>query len=319
MASNVEKVPLVRPKKRRMEKQSKESKDLPSTSTATRILQPKERPPLPPSDELAAGSSNEVGWRGEQREGDEQEQYVASHRGGENGLEIPSDDSAFDRVQPDTLKRLKRSCRDFQSEISKMCLYINQQAYANKEVWSNQPPYTVLCQNDVSKLTSEAMQSLAVFVKKIETFDVIFASYAIPCNKAVCGAPHPFDGHTHKRVVNAFERWRLLFNENYKHLLNAHEFEIVLADLQKKERSLEAKQRYESKMAQQVSQETKVAVNGKSAAGGKMVALETKDGVKMMNYPEYHNKVLALMGREKTWGKKFANYDMSQYHALKKI
>ena len=148
----------------------------------------------------------------------------------------------------DTMKRFRKACRDFYRETTKTCLFTGQQAFADKERWSNEPPYLSLCQNDVSKLMRDITDRASILVERVEYLDSALSSLVLPFNKLVYNNPHPFDGHSQKRVVTALERYRLVHNESFfKYHFTPTEFQTVVEDLTKKEKQLMAKARHESK------------------------------------------------------------------------
>ena len=148
----------------------------------------------------------------------------------------------------DTVKRLRKLCRDFYREATNACLFIDQQAYADKERWSNEPPYVILCQNYVGRCVKDINDRVCMLAEKVERLETELDSLVIPVNKMVFSNPHPFDGHSQRRVVNALERWRLVQNDSFfRFHFSSKEFAHVSNDLTEKNKQLEAKLRHELK------------------------------------------------------------------------
>ena len=207
----------------------------------------------------------------------------------------------------DTVKRFRKAC----------CLFISQQAFADKERWSNEPPYLSLCQNDVSKLMRDITDRASMLVERVEYLDSALSMLVIPVNKMVYNNPHPFDGHSQIRVMNALERYRLVHNESFfKYHFTPTEFQTVVEDLTRKEKQLMAKARLESKKlmgqggASAFRPVTQPKVAGTSASSTTPLA-------ECMPYPSYVNRVIQLLSREKKFGDAFLSFEMSQYSKLK--
>ena len=235
----------------------------------------------------------------------------------------------------DTVKRLRKLCRDFYREATDACLFIDQQAYADKERWSNEPPYVILCQNYVGRCVKDINDRVCMLAEKVERLETELDSLVIPVNKMVFSNPHPFDGHSQRRVVNALERWRLVQNDSFfRFHFSSKEFAHVSNDLTEKNKQLEAKLRHELKKTTSVAGgsgegtssglgEKEGSVEEGSSTPARAVPLPRASGatkttgIVCLNYPQYVNKVLQLLGRVGKLGESFQAFELSQFSKLK--
>ena len=307
----------------------------PSGSTETRVLRMKEGPPtasaVASSLIIANPTAMDIEDVGDQGEGEE---AVVGAKSSAMAMTATtsstttvmatkiSDGKAYFQ-STDTVKRLKKLCRDFYREATDALLFINQQAFSDKDRWSNEPPYVVLCQNAVGRCVKEIDDRVCILAEKVEKLESELSTLVIPINKMVLANPHPFDGHSQRRVVNALERWRLVHNESFfKFHFTCEEFAQVSNDLAEKNKQLEAKLRHESKKATGTSRAITSSEGNPASTVLALPVPKASDAAKTKvttcwTYPEYIVKVLQLLARVGKFGDSFRSFELSQFSKLK--
>ena len=303
----------------------------PSESTNTRVLRMKEGPPTASSvaSSLVIGNPTameieDVGDQGEGEEASVEANYSATatttttSNSTTTAMATKVSDGKAYFQNTDTVRRLKKLCRDFYREASEALLFINQQAFSDKDRWSNEPPYVVLCQNAVGRCVKEISERVCILAESVEKLESEFSTLVIPINKMVLASPHPFDGHSQRRVVNALERWRLVHNQSFfKYHFTCEEFAQVTNDLAEKNKQLEAKLRHESKKAMETTQAARPTAGTVRALSAPRASNAGKTGSTCWTYPEYVTQVLRLLGRVGKFGDAFRSFELSQFSALK--
>ena len=198
MSNSNEKVPLTRPrvsKKRKNEAATglKDSATNANTnasnglavesgpSKSCRVMRLKEGPPLPPLPSPPPPSLPSVSALVSV-----QEEHVEPKEEVDVDVDVDVETVHVSTVgeekfqTTDTVKRFRKACRDFYRETTETCLFIGQQAFADKERWSNEPPYMSLCQNDVSKLMRDITDRASILVERVEYLDSALSSLVSP-------------------------------------------------------------------------------------------------------------------------------------------
>ena len=207
------------------------------------------------------------------------------------------------QARPDLLSTLIRRSRDYQNNLTDAFALMTSEIYAGRETWSNQRPVMARCQTRILEKSTEIAKMMETLVDKVEGMEKLILSLPIPPNPSVVSKEHPFSNFSHKRIINALDRFQLMQEGNMDIELDEEMIEVILADLKAKELKMKAKAKWK-------------AASEMKKAFGEVSFLEEKDGAKRMAYTMYHNLVMANLAKDGTFGPKYHAYEFSQYRSL---